>query len=891
MNQPLRLPDLPFSRITLANGLDVIAMRAGLLSIVSVNLWYHVGSKNEERTQRGYAHLFEHLMFEGSLHYPGDYFQPLQRLGASVNGSTSPDRTNYFVDLPAAHAELAVAMESDRMANLLPALTDEKVRIQKDVVKNEYRQNYENRPYGKVSSLIAQALYPPDHPYSWLTIGSMEDVERASRDDIHAFFKRFYVPSNASLAIVGDIDPNRAFALADRYFGPIPGGTKSLPISWADEPRLATDCEIVVHDRVELDRIYMTWPSVRNFDPREAPRTILADVLARGRSSRLYRKLVMEEELVQDVSVSQSGREIAGTFSAVATLSPGRDVNEARARIVAEIAEIAERGVEADELARVQNGRLAGFVYALDNVGGFGGVADRLNAYNVYLGDPAKVTGDFARYRDVTAENVREAARELLGEGSAAGGVPGRVVVTVLGRKPPTVSPPLDRAIRPSPAPPAQFRAPLPEVRTLACGVPLWVLPRRDLPIVAATAVAIAGASVHGPDLGGLASLTAHVMDEATTRRTSHQIAEEAEGLGTSLSSNCGWDGSYVTMQCLSPHLDRSLDLAIDVLLNPTFPQADFDRMAHQTLTGLRAERDHADSLAARAFLRAIYSEGHTYRTPVPGEEATVKALGRDDAQDFHRRHYRPDRSALVVAGDVDPDDLAAKLDRLLTGWEGVGPDRPVLPAVTAGDRPRILLVNRPGSPQASVRIGHVGPSRLDPDHDALMIFNQILGGQFTSRLNAKLREEKGFTYGIRSHFDGRRGPGPFTISASLQADKIAEALEDIRGEVAAILDHRPPTLFEMDDARRALIEGQARHFETPSSLVARYGGLFLYDLPLDDHLRLADRLKAVTIDGMQDAARRHLRPESFVYVVVADAFSVADDLARLGWAEVETAP
>ncbi len=233
MNRPLRLPDLPFRKITLGNGLDVIALKTGLLPIVAVNLWYHVGSKDEERTQRGFAHLFEHLMFEGSEHYPGDYFKPLQRLGASVNGSTSPDRTNYFVDLPPAHVELAVAMESDRMANFLPALSDEKIRVQKDVVKNEYRQNYANRPYGQVGKILAEAMYPPDHPYSWLTIGAMEDVERASRDDIEAFFRRYYVPANASLAIVGDIDPDRAFALAELYFGPIPGGTKAQPLWWA----------------------------------------------------------------------------------------------------------------------------------------------------------------------------------------------------------------------------------------------------------------------------------------------------------------------------------------------------------------------------------------------------------------------------------------------------------------------------------------------------------------------------------------------------------------------------------------------------------------------------------------------------------------------------------
>jgi zinc protease len=289
----LRLPEFRFSKTTLANGLDVIVRHQGHLPIVAVNLWYHVGSKNEERRQRGFAHLFEHLMFEGSEHYPGDFFKPLQRLGVAVNGSTSSDRTNYFEDVPAAHVELALAMESDRMSHLVPALSEHKLRVQKDVVKNEYRQNYANRPYGMVWRLMAEALYPPDHPYSWLTIGVMEDVEAATRDDVEAFFRRFYVPGNASLCLVGDIDEDRAVALAERYFGPIGGGVKAQR-PWVPAGQLASSVDVRLHDRVELDRIYLAWPSIPHFHADDAPLTLLADVLARGRSSRLYRKLVVE---------------------------------------------------------------------------------------------------------------------------------------------------------------------------------------------------------------------------------------------------------------------------------------------------------------------------------------------------------------------------------------------------------------------------------------------------------------------------------------------------------------------------------------------------------------------------------------------------------------------
>jgi zinc protease len=879
MTTPLRLPGFHFTKTTLANGLDVIVRREERLPVVAVNLWYHVGSKNEERRQRGFAHLFEHLMFEGSEHYPGDFFKPLQRLGGAVNGSTSSDRTNYFVDIPSAHVEVALAMESDRMGHLIPALTDHKLRVQKDVVKNEYRQNYANRPYGMVWRLMAEALYPPDHPYSWLTIGLMEDVEAATREDVEAFFRRFYVPGNASLCLAGDIDEDRALGLAERYFGNIPGGAKAGR-PWAPAPTLKESTSLRLHDRVELDRIYLAWPSATLFHNDDAPLTLLADVLSRGKSSRLYRKLVVEDELAQDVTAYQSGRELAGSFGVHATLRPGRSTEQARDLIDAEIATIAREGVSEEELERVKNGRLAGFFYALESVGGFGGVADRLNAYNTYLGDPSRITSDFERYNEVTPEAVRAAARTYV-EGRP------RVSLTVDGRKPAVLTAPLDRSVVPRSTEAATFRAPLPQVLTLRSGLPLWVLPRRELPVVAATLVLGGGAGVQVEGPPGVANLTSSMMDEGTTMRSSSRIAEEAERMGTSLSTSCGWDGSYVSFQCLSPYLDASLDLAVDVLRNPTFPEPEWSRIRGQTLAALRSERDSADSRAYRGLLLALFPEGHPYRLPIDGDEASVSAASRDDLLSFHRRFHGPSRAAWVVAGDIDPERLAEALDRRLEGWEGSPTEPPALFRPEPLERPRILVLDRPGSVQAAVRAGHVGLHRLDPDFTDALVLNHILGGQFTSRLNTRLREEKGFTYGIRSHFDARLAAGPFSVSAALQADRLAEALEDLRREVLALRDDRPPTQAELDDARRSLIEGQARHFETPSALVSRYASLFVHGLPDDHHARFPERLSTVTVDSLRTVANRQIHPDYMVFVVVADAATVADSLKRLEWAEV----
>jgi predicted Zn-dependent peptidase len=463
------------------------------------------------------------------------------------------------------------------------------------------------------------------------------------------------------------------------------------------------------------------------------------------------------------------------------------------------------------------------------------------------------------------------------------------VALEVIGDKgPATVVPPLDRSSPPVSPPAARFRAPRPEARVLRCGLPLWVIPRRELPIVATTIVLAGGATRDPADRGGLAQLGATMMGEGTTTRSSLELARAAEEMGTSLSTSCGWDGSYVSLQCLTPHLLPSLDLAVDVIRNPTFPATEWERVHGQTLAGLRAERDSADARGYRGLLRALYGPEHPYRLPIDGEEETVARIGRDDLRRFHDRYHGPSQASCIVAGDVDFDRIAEALDERLAGWTGPAVERPEVATPARGERPRILLLDRPGAPQAVVRVGHVGLPRLDPDFTEVLVLNQILGGQFTSRLNGKLREEKGFTYGIRSNFDCRRGAGPFSVAASLQADRLDEALLDLRHEVEALVGDQPPTLPELDDARRSLIEGQARQFETPAALVSRFAGLVVHGLPPDHHAHFSERLDGVSVASLAAAASRQIRPRALVAVVVADAARALPLLRRHDWADVE---
>jgi len=406
--------NLPFTKHTLDNGLDVLLHEDRACPIVAVNLWYHVGSKNERPGRTGFAHLFEHLMFEGSQHYDRGYFQPLQGAGASLNGSTNADRTNYWEVVPTEALELALWMESDRMGFLLPALTQAKFTNQRDVVLNERRQNYENRPYGLASMAMLGALYPPDHPYHWATIGEIADLQAAQLDDVHAFFQRFYHPANASLALAGDIDPEAALALVRAYFEDLPGGPRAAPVE-ASAP-LAGDIRLVLEDRVELPRLYTAWLTPAMFADDDGELDLAADILANGKTSRLYKRLVFDERIATDVSASQNSREIGGFLQVAATAAPGHALAEIDDAIVEAVQRLGTEGPTEDEIERGRVQAESQFVSRLQTVGGFGGKSDQLNAYNVFLGDPSYFDRDLARYSSATAATVRRAVeRHVVG--------------------------------------------------------------------------------------------------------------------------------------------------------------------------------------------------------------------------------------------------------------------------------------------------------------------------------------------------------------------------------------------------------------------------------------------------------------------------------------------
>jgi zinc protease len=898
-----RIPELKFEKYTLPNGLDVILHEDHSTPIVCVNIWYHVGSKNERRGRTGFAHLFEHMMFQGSEHHDSEYFGPLQEAGGRLNGSTSDDRTNYWEVVPSNYLELALWLESDRMGFLLPAMSQDKLDNQRDVVKNERRQSYENRPYGLASETIAAAMYPADHPYSWPTIGYMNDLTAASREDIAAFFRRYYHPANASLCIAGDFEPAAAKKLVEKYFGAIAAGPKVEKLKpWV--PAIGGEKRVVMTDRVGLPRLYLNWHSVEADAPDDAELDLLAMILAGGKSSRLYRVLVQEKQLAGDVSAFQRSGEIAGSFAITATAKPGIKLADIETVIAAEITRIQSEPPTAEELERAVNRYEAQFVNSLDSVGGFGGVADRLNRYNVMNGDPGYMHKDFERYVRVDSTGVQRVARKhLTDKRMVLEVVPGRdrsvnpdpiaenAAAARLARaakhpQPLNSSTPqpstLDRSVMPKPAATPKFALPPIHRAKLASGLELLVVEQHELPTVNVSMLVHAGSAANPPGKLGLAGLVAAMLDEGTERRTANEIADELAGLGSSLSVRADWDTSRVGLFTLKRHLARSLDIFTDVLLHPTFPDEELQRQRSQALTNLVRLRDQPTTLASLAIDAVLYGESHPYGRPEMGNESTLKAITRDDIAGFYRTHFRPNQASLIVVGDVTVAEATKLFESGLAELKPSDMEPVRLPNPPDRVATGITLVDKPGAAQSVISVGQLGVLRNSPDYFRLLVMNTIFGGQFSSRLNMNLREDKGYTYGARSSFEWRQQPGPFVASASVQTAVTAPALAEFLKEFSDLAGGRPVTEKELEFAKASITRGFPGNFETSRDIAGRLEDLVEFGLPNDYFNTVVPKVSAVTGDDVMRVATKYIHPEYLNVIVVGDRSQIESKLREL---------
>jgi zinc protease len=894
-------PTIKFEKYTLPNGLVVILSEDHRLPLVSTNIWYHVGPANELPGRTGFAHLFEHMMFEGSKHVHGNgHIRYLEAAGASdLNGTTDFDRTNYFETLPSNQLELALWLESDRMGYLPDQLDQASLTNQQDVVRNERRQSVENSPYGIVEEAVFHNLFPKAHPYYADVMGSHADIQAAKLEDVRNFFKLYYAPNNASLAIVGDFDPAKAKQLVEKYFGPLKHGAP-VPKIAAATPPIAAERRVVIHDQVELPRVYEAWLTSPIFKPGDALADLSSDILGGGKSSRLYKKLVYEKQIALDVSVSQNSLTLGSVFEIAVTARPGHSADEIEKAIDAELDAFRKDGPTPAELERAQNGIETRMIQGLERLGGFGGVADRLNEYNHYLGTPDFIAQDLARYQKATVASIRAFAQEQLKPTA-------RVVVHGIPGKPdlgPDVPTPKTqqkgknmggeavnvevawRANAPRAAPAPQLNLPVPDIFKLQNGLTVVYNYRPGLPVAAASLIFNTGSGANPIDKPGLASFTANMLQQGTAKRSATQIADEAALLGTTLSSGANMDGSSVGTSALTKNFSGALDLVADVVLHPTFPADEVERRRAARLAALANDRGEPNVVVSRTGIAALFGPHHPFGYDNAGTEESNKAMSREDMMNFWKTNYVPNNAALVVAGNISRDELKALVETKFGAWETGNAARPQIgtPETT---KARIVIVDRPGAQQTMVRLLQLGVGRATPDYAALEVMNSELGGLFSSRINLNLREEHGYTYGASSSFVYRRSQGYFASGGGIRTDATAAAVSEILKEIRRMID-TPMTADELALAKDSQSRSLPGMFEGSGEAVGALAEIFLYDLSPDYYAKLPERLSAVSAADAETVAKKYLHPDQMILICVGDRAKFEADLKKLDLGAIE---
>jgi len=897
------LPQIQYQKFKLKNGLDVILYEDHRLPLVAVNIWYHVGPANERAGRTGFAHLFEHMMFEGSKHVgPKAHFRYLEAAGASdINGTTDFDRTNYFETLPSNQLELALWLESDRMGYLLGTLDREKLANQRDVVRNERRQSVENAPYGLVEEGLFHELFPPTHPYYADVIGSHQDIENARLNDVREFFRQYYTPNNASLAITGDIEPQHARQLAEKYFGSIPSGPP-VPKIAAKPPLITSEKRETVSDTVELPRVYIGWVTPPIFTAGDAESDLLAQLLGGGKSSRLYKSLVYEKQIAQEVTVTNQSLLLGSVFEIQATCKPGIKPEELEKAINEELAKVREEGPSQSELDRARNVIVTRRIQGLERLGGFGGVADTLNMYNHYLGDPGYLPKDLARYNRATTRDLMRVANEELKPSASVVvyGVPGKKVIQDAPRTkaeeeqqsketstvPQTMAEESWRGKPPQAGPLSTKSLPVAQSFTLPNGLTVILAEQHKLPVVAARLVVLTGSDANPVNRPGLASFTADMLPEGTNRRSAPQIADDAAQLGTSVKTNSRPDYSAIGINTLKWNVGPALDLLSDVTLNPKFDPTEIERIRKQRQTEVLQLNDEPFQLAIGVMLRAVYGADSPYGYRELGTAESNKIITRDEMLKFWQTGYAPGNSALVLSGDVTYQEAHTLAEHYFGQWQGEG-GKHQPPTVDMKTSRAIYIVDKPGSPQTFVLTGGLGVPRSSPDYVPIEVMNNALGGLFSSRINMNLREEHGYTYGGFSQFVFRRGPGFFVAGGGIRTDVTASAVSEIFKELSRIRT-APLSAEELKFAKDSFALSLAGRFETSEETANTFGELFTYDLPLTYYANLPAQIATVTSEDVQRVATRYVHPDTAVVIAAGDRAKIEPELKKLDIGPVE---
>lgn len=897
---------IPYKKFVYENGLTVLLHEDDSDPLVHVNITYHVGSAREEAQRSGFAHFFEHMMFQGSAHVGDDeHFQIVTEAGGSLNGSTSTDRTNYYQTVPSNQLETILWLEADRMGFLLEAVTQEKFEIQRSTVKNERGQNVENRPYGRVYEELIAAIYPSGHPYSWPVIGYPEDLDAATLDDLRHFFLRWYGPNNATLIVAGNLEEESTLALIGKYFGSIPAGPvveRAQPVTVAlDQDRYVS----YVDQNIRFPLLILAYPSVPYSHPDRVPLAALADIIGGGRKSLFYQQFVLSNRAI-DASASNSAQELSGMFSLEVQAFPGADLEQFESDIRAILADFNAESISDEDLETFKGQTEASLINGLESVQG---KASRLALYDYLLDNPDYLPQEIAALRALTREDVLRVFNQYIAGKPA-------VLLSVLTRDAPdaqaqpdnfTPTPALrvtdssldsleprpvidtfDRAVRPGAG-----QAPLVPVppfwrEQLANGAQVIGTVSNEIPTVTLRLSFTGGHLLNTPENYGLARLTAAMLNEGTEQLSAEQFEVELQKLGSRINVSAGRERMTVTVNSLSRNIDATLDLLEQRLLAPSFTQENLDRLRRQQIESLQASREQPNAIASEVFAKLLYGEEHSFSVPVDGRIETLEAITLADIEAFARRSLATEALQIVIVGDVEQTQIMPGLT-FLDGLqrEAAAPRvQPTLPTITENT---LYLVDKPGAAQSEIRIGYVTEMAYDAtgEYFKSSLMNYVLGGAFSSRINLNLREDKGYTYGARSAFSSTHYAGPFSASASVRMDSSADSVRQFINEISSFRD-TGITAEELTFMRAAVGQNDALNYETPGQKAVFLGDIIDYGLEADFVARQSEIINTISQEEINALARENLPLERMLILVVGDKAVIGESLAELGYPIVE---
>jgi zinc protease len=897
---------IPYTKYELPNGLTVVLHPDDSDPLVHVDVTYHVGSGREEPGKSGFAHFFEHMMFQGSENVADEqHFKIITESGGTLNGTTNTDRTNYFQTVPSNQLEKMLWLEADRMGFLLDAVTQEKFEVQRETVKNERGQRIDNAPYGLLGERVGEAMYPEGHPYSWSVIGYLVDLDRADVNDLKRFFLRWYGPNNAVLTIGGRFDEAEALAWTEKYFGPIPPGPEVQPPVY-EEVTLDKDRYISLEDNVALPLVYMAWPTVHLRHPDEAPLDVLMSILGDGKTSLLYKNLLKDGTAVQ-AGANHGCSELHCTFTLLALPNPerGKNLADIEAVLRASLAEFEERGVRDEDIEKVKAGIVSQMVFGLESVGG---KVSSLAAYETYEGSPNGIGKDIARYNGVTKEDVQRVYKQYLVDKPA-------VIMSIVPkgkteiiahedtweryeREIPESAPAnelalrraedtFDRSVKPPSGDNPTIKPPTTWNSELENGIKVLGALNDETPTTAMWIRLDVGQHQESLDKLGLANLTAQMLGEATAKSTNEELSNRLDKLGSNISITSGESTTAITIQSLTKNLDETIAIAAERLLEPKFDSEDFERLKANTLQEIEVARTEPEVTADAAFKKLLYGEKNAFSHPNMGSTKSVESLTLDDVKAFYKQHYNASVTHVVAVSSLDQAAFTEKLAPLKAMATGEKTEAELLPMPElAGGT--LYLIDKPDAAQSQFRMGtRALPFDATGEYYKSKLMNYPLGGAFNSRININLREDKGYTYGARATFSGDQHVGWYRAAAGVRSDATAASIVEFVKEIDAFQTEGIKA-EELAFTKNSIGQRDARSYETPRQKLRFLGNLLTYDLPADFVDEQASILASIEKAELDALAAKHLLTGEMIMVVVGDSAKIRPLLEELGYPIIE---